>query len=164
MAETDPLSAAPGAQAPQPQMKMLAHFVRDLSFENVGVIEGTTRQGVPDISVTVNLDGKNIGENRYQVNMKLNAKAASAEATRFLVELDYAAIFEMANVPDAQVHPMMFIEGPRLMLPFARRVIADITRDGGYPPLMLDNVDFRTLYLQKLEELRAEQQQKANPN
>jgi len=166
MAETDPESAAP-TETPSgpPQVKILAHFVRDLSFENVGAIEGTAPTGSPEINVTVNLDGNNIGENRYQVNMKLNAKAVNGETTRFLVELDYTGIFAMENVPEAHVHPMMFIECPRLILPFARRVVADVTRDGGYPPLMLDNVDFATLYRQKLDQLRAEQQQQqAKPN
>ena len=165
MAETDPQGAAPtAAPSPPPQVKILAHFVRDLSFENVGAIEGTAAQGAPEINVTVNLEGNNIGENRYQVNMKLNAKAVSGGTTRFLVELDYTGIFAMENVPESHVHPMMFIECPRLILPFARRVIADATRDGGYPPLMLDNVDFATLYRQKLEQLRAEQQAQPKPN
>ena len=123
-----------------------------------------TPEGQPEISVTVNLDGKSIGEDRYQVNMKLNARAANGETARFLVELDYSGIFSMQNVPEAHIHPMMFIECPRLILPFARRVVADITRDGGYPPLMLDNVDFATLYRQKLEQLRQEKQQMENPN
>jgi preprotein translocase subunit SecB len=164
MAETDP-QGAQKTETPSspPQVKILAHFVRDLSFENVGAIEGTAPKGAPEIGVTVNLDGKNIGENRYQVNMKLNAKAVSGETTRFLVELDYTGIFAMERVPEAHVHPMMFIECPRLILPFARRVVADVTRDGGYPPLMLDNVDFATLYRQKLEQLRAEKQQQQTP-
>jgi len=165
MAENEPQAAPETAQpSAPPQVRILAHFVRDLSFENVGAIEGTAAQGQPDIGVTVNLDGNNIGQNRYQVNMKLKAKAVNGDKTRFLVELDYAGIFAMEHVPDAHVHPMMFIECPRLLLPFARRVIADVTRDGGYPPLMLDNVDFATLYRQKLEQLRAEQQQQAQPN
>jgi len=161
MTETEPQGGVPGAP---PQVTMLAHFVRDLSFENVGAIEGTATQGAPEISVQVNLDGKNLGEDRYQVNMKLSAKAVNGEHTRFLVELDYTGIFSMANVPESHVHPMMFIECPRLILPFARRVVSDATRDGGYPPLMLDNVDFATLYRQKLEQLRQEQAQQAQPN
>ncbi|MCH8168737.1 MAG: protein-export chaperone SecB [Proteobacteria bacterium] len=169
MAETDPPGAAPdaapgGAPGARPQVRILAHFVRDLSFENVGAIEGTAAQGAPEISVQVNLDGQNIGEDRYQVNMKLTAKAVDGEHTRFLVELDYAGIFSITNAPPEQIHPMMFIECPRLILPFARRVVADATRDGGYPPLMLDNVDFAALYLQKLEQLREEKRQKEQPN
>ena len=169
MAETDPPGAAPdaapgGAPGARPQVRILAHFVRDLSFENVGAIEGTAAQGAPEISVQVNLDGQNIGEDRYQVNMKLTAKAVDGEHTRFLVELDYAGNFSITNAPPEQIHPMMFIECPRLILPFARRVVADATRDGGYPPLMLDNVDFAALYLQKLEQLREEKRQKEQPN
>lgn len=161
MTDTAPQDIAPVAP---PQVKILAHFVRDLSFENVGAIEETPSEGAPEISIRVNLDGKHIGEDRYQVNMKLSTKAVNGKNTRFLAELDYAGIFSMTNVPEAHVHPTMFIECPRLLLPFARRIIADVTRDGGYPPLMLDNVDFATLYRQKLEQLRQEKQQKAALN
>jgi preprotein translocase subunit SecB len=171
MAKNDPkddeaavADAPAAAEVTPPQVKILAHFVRDLSFENVGAIEGTQAQGTPEIAVQVNLDSKNIGEDRYQVNIKLSAKAVSGEHTRFLVELDYTAIFSISNVPDTHLHPMMFIECPRLILPFARRVVADVTRDGGYPPLMLDNIDFATLYRQKLEQLRAEKKQQEQPN
>ena len=169
MTETDPPGDAPDAPASEapsaaPQVTILAHFVRDLSFENVGAIEGTPAQGAPEISVQVNLDGKHIGEDRYQVSMKLTAKAVSGEHTRFLVELDYAGIFSIANVQSEHIHPIMFVECPRLILPFARRVVADATRDGGYPPLMLDNVDFAVLYRQKLDQLREEKRQKEQLN
>ncbi len=169
MVETDPPGDAPAAapsEAPSapPQVRILAHFVRDLSFENVGAIEGTPVQGAPEISIQVNLDGKNISEDRYQVNMKFNAKAVNGENTRFTVELDYTGIFSFTSVREDHVHPTLFIECPRQILPFARRVVADATRDGGYPPLMLDNVDFATLYRQKLEQLRQEKQQQEQPN
>ncbi len=168
MAETDPPGDAPAGAgaAPDapPQVKILAHFVRDLSFENVGAIEGTAAEGAPEISVQVNLDGKHIGEDRYQVNMKLTAKAVSGEHTRFMVELDYTGIFSFTSVREDHVHPTLFIECPRQILPFARRVVADATRDGGYPPLMLDNVDFATPYRQKLEQLREEKRQQEQPN
>jgi preprotein translocase subunit SecB len=164
MAETDPKDAAAEGTEPSapPKVTILAHFVRDLSFENVGAIEGTPAEGTPEISVQVNLDGKNLGEDRYQVNMKFIAKAVTGEHTRFLVELDYAGIFMMTNVPEDHVHPMMFIECPRLILPFARRVVSDATRDGGYPPLMLDNMDFTSLYRQRLEQLRKEKSPQPN--
>ena len=169
MTETDPPGAVPGAPDSRipdaaPQVKILAHFVRDLSFENVGAIEGTAAEGAPEISVQVNLDGQNIGEDRYQVIMRLTAKAVNGEHTRFMVELDYAGIFSITNVQKEHIHPLMFSECPRLILPFARRVVADATRDGGYPPLMLDNVDFATLYRQKLEQLREEKKQQEQPN
>ena len=147
-----------------PQVRLLAHFVRDLSFENVGAIKGTPYQGNPDINVTVNLDGGGIGEKRYQVNMKVDAKAVQGENTRFLVELDYSGIFSIDNVPEEHLHPILFIECPRLLLPFARRVVADETRDGGYPPLMLDNIEFASLYRQRLEEVRRQQADQPSPN
>lgn len=139
-----------------PQVKILAHFVRDLSFENVGAIEGTPADGTPEISVNVNLEGNSIGEDRYQTAMKISATAKTGERTRFLVELDYVGIFSIANARKDFVHPLVFIECPRLILPFARRVIADVTRDGGYPPLMIDNVDFAALYRQRLAQFQSE--------
>lgn len=147
-----------GAQQPQmPQVRILAHFVRDLSFENVGVIQGTPAQGQPDISVAVHLDGSHIGEGNYQLNMKITAKATQGENTRFLVELDYGGVFAIQNAPESHIHPILFIECPRLLWPFARRVVADVTRDGGYPSLLLDNIDFVQLYRQKVEQMRQQQ-------
>ena len=140
-----------------PQAKLVAHFTRDLSFENVGMMQGNTARGTPEITVNVGLDAGTISETRYQVNMKINAKAVAEEQTRFIAELDYAGVFELSNVKKEHMHPFLFIECPRLLLPFARRVLADITRDGGYPPLMLDNVDFATLYRQRVEQARAQQ-------
>ncbi len=140
-----------------PVARMLAHFSRDLSFENVAVMEGQQVQGNPQIAVNVGMDAKSLGDDRYQVNMKINAKATSEDKTRFLVELDYAGIFALQNVKKEHLHPFLFIECPRQLLPFARRVMADVTRDGGYPPLMIDNVDFANLYRQRLEAARQQQ-------
>lgn len=162
MTDTDPQGAAGGAQprpeAQIPRVTMLAHFVRDLSFENVGVIQGHPAHGTPKIQVAVNLEANKFDdEGRYAVNMKITAKAEHEGRVRFLVELDYGGIFSIENAPAEHVHPILFIECPRQLLPFARRVIADVTRDGGYPPLLIDNMDFATLYRQKLEEFRREQ-------
>lgn len=140
-----------------PMARMVAHFSRDLSFENVAVMEGQQVKGNPEIQVNVGMDAKSLGEDRYQVNMKINAKAVGEEKTRFLVELDYAGIFTLHNVKKEHLHPFLFIECPRQLLPFARRVMADVTRDGGYPPLMIDNVDFAMLYRQRLEAARQQQ-------
>ena len=150
-------AGAGGAEQPTPSVRIVTHFVRDLSFENVAAQEGTQAQGKPEINVVVNLDAGPAGEGRWQVGMKINATAKAAETTRFITELDYVGIFEIANVPQEHLHPFLFIECPRQILPYARRVISDVTRDGGYPPLMLDNVDFGQLYRQKLEQMRAEQ-------
>ncbi|MEM6932258.1 MAG: protein-export chaperone SecB [Pseudomonadota bacterium] len=150
-------AAAAAAQA-MPSVKMVAHFTRDLSFENVGAREAlaaATEQ--PQINVNVGMDAKSMGEGRYQIVMKINGTAKSGEQTRFLIELEYGGIFAIENAQEAHIHPILFIECPRQLLPFARRVVADVTRDGGYPPLMIDNVDFASLYRQKIEQLRAQQ-------
>ena len=151
-----PDPGAAGAQTPpqMPTVKMLAHFVRDLSFENVGAMQGTPTQGQPDIGVQVHLEGASVGQNNYQLNMKINAKATVGDKTRFLVELDYAGIFSIENAAEGHIHPLLHIECPRQLWPFARRVVADVTRDGGYPSLVLENIDFATLYRQRIEELR----------
>ncbi|MEM6489434.1 MAG: protein-export chaperone SecB [Pseudomonadota bacterium] len=148
--------AAPG-QGPAPVIKMLAHFVRDLSFENVGVREGTSAEGQPEINVAFNLEGNKFDENRFQSVMKINATAKNAHGTRFIVELEYCGIFELQNVPENLITLVLFTECPRQILPFARRVVADATRDGGYPPLLLDNVDFMALYRQRVEQIKKEQ-------
>ncbi|MEL7468374.1 MAG: protein-export chaperone SecB [Pseudomonadota bacterium] len=140
-----------------PGLAIVAHYIRDLSFENVAAQEPAQPQGQPEINVTVNLDAAGGPEGRYQVSMKINATAKTGDKTRFLVELDYIGIFSISNVKQEHIHPLLFIECPRQLLPYARRVVSDVTRDGGYPPLMLDNVDFANLYRQKLEQLRAEQ-------
>ena len=150
--------AADAAEAkPAPTVRIAGHFVRDLSFENPAAMAGGQPQGTPEINVTVNLDASAINEARYQVAMKINAVAKVGDSTRFIVELDYVGIFEIANVPKEHLHPFLFIECPRQILPYARRVISDVTRDGGYPPLMIENIDFAVLYRRRLEELRAQQ-------
>jgi len=141
----------------QPVVRLLSHYTRDLSFENVGAIQETQAEGSPEISVNVGMDAKALGDDRYQVNTKINAKATVADSTRFLVELDYAGVFSITNIKQEHLHPFLFIECPRQVFPFARRVVSDVTRDGGYPPLMIDNIDFVRLYREKIEEMRAQQ-------
>lgn len=157
-----PAGDAAAAVQSAPTIKMLAHFTRDLSFENVGARETTsTPSEQPQIAVNVGMEAQSLGENRYQIVMKVNGTAKVGESTRFLVELEYAGVFSVEGAAEAHLHPILFIECPRQLLPFARRVVADVTRDGGYPPLMLDNVDFAGLYRQKLEQLRAQQAEQA---
>ena len=156
--ETTNPTGGDAANVTPPEVRIVAHFIRDLSFENVAAQEGKPTTGTPEINVTVNLDASAVAETRFQIAMKINATAKTAEATRFVVELDYIGVFDIENVPQEHIHPFLFIECPRQILPYARRVISDVTRDGGYPPLMLDNVDFAALYRTKLAELQAQQE------
>lgn len=153
-------AGAAAAAEPQnpPSVRIAAHYIRDLSFENVAAQQGAPTTGQPEVNVTVNLDAANVGENRFMISMKINAKATSGDQTRFLVELDFVGIFDIENVPEEHIHPFLFIECPRQILPYARRVVSDVTRDGGYPPLMLDNIDFALLYKAKLDELQTKGQ------
>ncbi len=156
MAENAPNGGAPQPQI-SPQVGLVAQYVRDLSFENVAAQKGTSSEGRPDIKVGVNLDAAAKGENRYEVLLRLNAKAMSGENTTFIVELDYVGIFTVTGVPETHMRPFLLIECPRILFPFARRVLADVTRDGGYPPLMLDLIDFAAIYRQEIERRQAEQ-------
>ncbi len=148
---------AENAQQPQPQVSILSQFTKDLSFENVAAQKQLSAQGKPDIKVGVNLDAKGRGEDHYEVSLKITATATSEDATLFMVELDYAGVFQVMNVPQEQLHPFLLIECPRQLFPFARRIVADVTRDGGFPPLMLDMVDFVSIYRNELQRRQAEQ-------
>ena len=157
MADTDGATAA--AQAQPPQMKVLGQFIRDLSFENIlsrKPIEGEVQ---PDVQVQVALDAKKRGENQYEVVSKYNitSKNKGSDATLFVFEVEYGGIFQIENVPDEQLHPFLLIECPRMIFPFLRRVVSDITRDGGFPPLNLENIDFLSMYRAELARRQTEQ-------
>lgn len=144
-----------GAATFAPQVQLLAQYVRDLSFENAAAQKGLTAEGRPDIKVGVNLDAQPKGENRFEVTMKLNAEARSGENALFLAELDYGGLFVIGGVPETHLRPFLLIECPRILFPFARRILSDVTRDGGYPPLMLDLIDFAAIYKQEIDRRRA---------
>ena len=162
MAENDAPEAQAQQQAPQIQMNVLGQFVRDLSFENVMAQKGGAGDVQPDVSVQVNLDAKKRQvENQYEVMIKLNveSKAKDGADVLFVLEIDYVGIFNISGVPEDQLHPFLLIECPRMLFPFLRRIVSDVTRDGGYPPLNLDNIDFVALYRNELARLQAAQQQ-----
>ena len=152
--------AAP-EQAPQVKMQVLGQFIRDLSFENVVAQKGISNAEVqPDIQVQVSLDArKRSVDNQYEVisKFKVTSNNSADKAPLFLLELDYGAIFHVEGVPEDQLHPFLLIECPRMVFPFVRRIISDVTRDGGFPPLNIDTVDFLALYRQELARRAAEQ-------
>lgn len=151
---------------PQPQVKMqaLAQYVRDMSFENMVAQKGISGNDVqPDIQVQVSLDARKRNvENQYEVitKFKVTSKNKNGGETLFLLELDYGGLFHIEGVGEDQIHPFLLIECPRLLFPFVRRIISDVTRDGGFPPLNVDNVDFLALYRSELQR-RASAQQNA---
>ncbi|SLN56402.1 Protein-export protein SecB [Roseivivax jejudonensis] len=151
-----PENGAAGAQqqAPQVKMNVLAQYIRDMSFENILAQKGSTGNAQPDVQVQVNLDAKKRQtENQYEVVMKLkvDSKAKESQDQLFLMEIDYAGIFQIENVPENQLHPFLLIECPRMLFPFVRRIVADVSRDGGFPPLNLETIDFVQLYRAELQ-------------
>lgn len=159
--DTENGAAQPAAQLPK--MQILGQFIRDLSFENAAVQNAVVAQGQPDIQVQVALDGrKRTTENQYDVIMKLKVESKTKEdepKSIFLIELEYGGVFSIENIAEQQLHPFLMIECPRMLFPFVRRIISDVTRDGGYPPLNLDQIDFVALYRQQLAARQAQQPQ-----
>ena len=147
------------APAPTPpQMRVLGQFVRDMSFENIMAQKGMSAEGQPDVQVQVNLDAKNREqENVFESSVKLNitSKTRDTDDVMFVLEIDYVGLFEIKNVPDDQMHPFLLIECPRMIFPFLRRVVSDVTRDGGFPPLNLENIDFLQMYRQEIARRQA---------
>jgi len=151
--------------APQIKMSVLAQFVRDMSFENMVAQKGLTASEVqPDIQVQVSLDArKRSQDHQFDIvtKFKVTSKNKVNGDTLFLLEVDYGGIFHVEGVPEDQMHPFLLIECPRLLFPFVRRIISDVTRDGGFPPLNIDTVDFLALYRQEIAR-RAQAQPVAN--
>ena len=149
------------AQQPaQPGMKILAQYIRDMSFENILPQKGASGEVAPDVQIQVNIDAKKrTVENQFEIVIKLKVNAVNKGTTEnlFLLEIEYAGLFLVTGVPDEQLHPFLLIECPRMLFPFLRRIVSDVTRDGGFPPLNLETIDFLQLYRQELERRQAEQ-------
>ena len=161
MAEENAAENTAAQTAPQVQMRVLGQFIRDMSFENVMAQKGVSGDVQPEIAVQVNLDAKKRpADHQFEVSIKLNltSKAKGMEDILFLCEIDYCGLFHVEGVPEDQLHPFLMIECPRMLFPFLRRVVSDITRDGGFPPVNLDTIDFVGLYRNELMRRQAEAQ------
>ena len=142
-----------------PKMNILAQYVRDLSFENILAQKGVDGELNPEIQVNVNIDAKKrTTDNQFDVIVKLrvDSKSKNTNNVLFVLELDYGGVFQIENIPNDQLHPYLLIECPRMLFPFLRRIVSDITRDGGFPPLNLENIDFLKLYRQEIERRKQE--------
>ena len=152
-------------QVIQPNTKVLAQFIRDLSFENILAQKGLDTNTPPDIKVKVNLDAKKRkSENQYEVLIKLSVVSSaktegsndSENSKLFILEIEYGGIFEVTGVPEDQIHPYLMIECPRILFPYLRRIVGDVTRDGGFPPLNLEQINFLALYQNEIARRQAE--------
>lgn len=144
----------PDATAQQPpRLSIITQYIRDLSFENPGAQQGP-QQGRPQIQVRVEVRTQDMQDQNHEVTVDLNVEAKADDKTVFILELSYSGLFSLANIPNESLQPLLLIECPRLLFPFARRIVADVTRDGGFPPLMIDPIDFVSLYRRRVQQAR----------
>jgi preprotein translocase subunit SecB len=157
-AEAPSLSAPAPAPGAQPTLKILGQYTKDFSFENPNAPQSLApQQQQPDINIAVNVNAKNLGPNDFEVELHLDAKATGEGKVVFAAELLYAGIFRLENFPQNVLHAAVLIECPRMLFPFARQIMAEATRNGGFPPLMLDPIDFAAMYQRRM----AQQKQQA---
>jgi preprotein translocase subunit SecB len=136
-----------------PAIGLISQYVKDLSFENPNAPAIYQVQDAPQLDVQFNIGADNVGDGLYEVTLKIDITSKTGELVGFVVELKYAGLFGVRNVPDDQLQPFFLAEAPRILFPFARRVVADMVRDGGFPPLLLDPIDFGALYLQQAQQM-----------
>lgn len=148
-----------GAQQPlangedtAPAAGLISQYVKDLSFENPNAPAIFQQQAAPAIDVQFNIAADQVADEVHEVTLKIEVRAQSDSQTAFIVDLSYAGLFGLRNIPAEHVQPFLLGEAPRLLFPFARRVVADTIRDGGFPPLLLEPMDFGALYMQQLEQ------------
>ncbi|MBV9840738.1 MAG: protein-export chaperone SecB [Sphingomonadaceae bacterium] len=139
-----------------PQVSLITQYVKDLSFENPNAPAVYQWQGQPQIEVQFNIAANSLGDDVHEVVLHVQVKAVAADKTAFQIEVAYGGLFGIRNFPENELQPFMLAEAPRLLFPFARRVIADTVRDGGFPQLMLDPIDFTSLYMQQLDAQQAQ--------
>ena len=152
-ASTATLTAPEPTPGQQPSLKILGQYLKDLSFENPNApLSLAPQQQQPDINISVNVNARNLGPSDFEVELHLDAKATADGKVIFAADLLYAGMFRLENFPANLLHPAVLIECPRMLFPFARQILADATRNGGFPPLMLDPIDFTVMYQRRLQQ------------
>jgi len=145
--------ASAGKNDGQPSLNILGQYLKDLSFENPNAPQSLAIQdGQPEINISVNVNAKNMAPTDFEVELHIEAQATHQGNAVFAAELLYAGIFRLENIPEDALHPIILVECPRMIFPFARQILADATQKGGFPPLMLDPIDFASMYEQRVAE------------
>ncbi len=148
-----------------PSLNILAQYIKDLSFENPGAPRSLqSRDKAPAININVNVNANPLSDSDFDVVLALNAEAKEGEKVLFAAELIYGGVFRVTGFPQEHMLPVLFIECPRLLFPFARQIIADATRNGGFPPLLIDPIDFAQMFAQRVSEEQARAKVQAVPN
>ena len=144
-------TSIPNGADQEPQVGLIAQYVKDLSFENPNAPMVYQWQDQPQIEVQFNIGTSPVGDDVHEVALKVDVRARAGEQTAFAVELVYAGLFGVRNLPDEHLQPFLLADAPRLLFPFARRVISDAVRDGNFPPLLLEPIDFAAIYMSQAE-------------
>ena len=139
-----------------PQLNVLAQYTKDLSFENPNAPRSLGPQETsPNITIQVNVNVRQLAETDYEVELVLEGSAVDGTTTLFKFDLNYAGVFRLQNIPETELPPIIMIECPRLLFPFGRQIVAEAVRNGGFPPLYIDPIDFHALYRQRVQEAGA---------
>ena len=149
------------AEAPAPQLSVLAQYVKDFSFENPNAPQSLMPGQQPQIGIQINVDARPLADSDVEVSLRLEGKAEHQGNIMFAFELTFAGVFRIQNVPQESLNAIVLIECPRLLFPFAREIVANAVRNGGFPPLYIDPIDFLSLYRQRATEMQAGQAQGA---
>jgi preprotein translocase subunit SecB len=146
------------AENKAPLLNAMVQYTKDFSFENPNAPRSLGPQAkAPNISIQVNVNARQVAETDFEVELMLEGSAGEAAETLFKFELNYAGLFRLINIAANDVHPIIMIECPRLLFPFARQIIAESVRGGGFPPLYIDPIDFAALYRQRMEQMATQQ-------
>lgn len=137
-------------------MLVNAQYVKDLSFENPNAPQSLSQQGEPNVQIAIDVDAKEVADKAFEVTLALRAEGTNDEKTLFIVEIVYAGIFSIGEVPEEYLAPLVYIEAPRQLFPFARAIVADAVRDGGFPPLLIQPIDFVAMFQQRAAQAEAE--------
>jgi len=153
MADEDPINRGNGSGEPgdAPQVATIAQYIKDLSVESPSAPQAFQWQVQPQLEVQFNIAVEKIGDDVHEVVLKIEAAARSEQGVHFLVDLSFAGLFGLRNLPEETIPPFLLIEAPRLLFPFARQIIADATMNTGFPPLLLDPIDFASAYMAQLQ-------------
>ena len=143
--------------AEAPSMNVLVQYTKDFSFENPNAPRSLGPQEVsPNIAIQVNVNARPLSEEDFEVNLLLEGSATTGENILFKFELDYAGMFKIRGIPPEHIHPLLMVECPRLLFPFARNIVGEAVRNGGFPPLYIDPIDFAALFQQRINEAQAQ--------
>ena len=146
----DTTTGTDNGEAQVPALRVLTQYIKDLSFENPTAPMGLrSNLAAPQINLSIDVQARRLDDGNFEIELNIEAKADRDGSVVFLAELKYAGVFQLVNIPADQIEPLLLIECPRMLFPFARRILAEVTRDGAFPPLYVDPIDFAGLYQQQ---------------